>query len=341
MKHRPSVPGSVSAQQVLPVIRALQELGYDGERALELAGLQHAQLAGALARVPCDAEFAVWDAAVEVSGDPLIGLRIAERVRTGDLAAYEYLLRSTANLRAALTLANRFMRVVDDLTRLSLFEVGTTARMRMWRDAGYVMPSESVECIFLVLVKIAKEQFPAFDVREVCLRNEPHGDQATYARYFATAVRFGAAYDELVFDRKLLDVPLARADVGLAAVLEAHVQGLLESLPDEDPFLGNVRRAMFAALGTGDVSLTALAKALHVSPRTLRRRLTECGVPYKTLLDEVRREVALREVARNIESLDALAERLGFSEASTFYRAFKRWTGTTPARYRADSQQRR
>lgn len=335
MKHRPPLPGFMSALQVQPLIGALQDLGYDGERVLGLAGLTRQEISDPNARIPTGVEFALWDAAVEVTGDPLIGLRIAERVAVGALGAFEYLLRSSKSVRTAFDQADRFMKVIDELTRMAIFEEGEQARIRMWRDGGYPIPAHGTECVFLVIAGIGKKEFPSSPLREVCFSHKAHGDPAIYAQHFGCNVRFEAPHDELVIERALLDAPLSRADAGLAMVLEEHVQRLLQALPDEDPFVRRARGALLTALGEGNVSLDALATTLHMSPRTLRRRLTEHGVAYKTLLDEVRRELALQYVARNTESLDALSQRLGFTEPSTFYRAFKRWTGTTPAQYRS------
>jgi AraC-like DNA-binding protein len=124
----------------------------------------------------------------------------------------------------------------------------------------------------------------------------------------------------------------------LAVVLEEHMQRLLESLPREDPFVHRARGELLQALQRGGASLEAVAEALHVSPRTLRRRLEEHGTSYKALLDELRRELAYHYVGRTGEPPDAIAARLGFTEPSTFYRAFKRWSGTTPALFRANAK---
>jgi AraC-like DNA-binding protein len=337
MSGRPSVPGTSSAVALQALIRALNDLGYAGERVVGLAHLGNDVLVDRQARIPTEALFGIWDAVVELTGDPMIGLRVAERIAVGAVGAYEYLLRNSANVRAVLERADRFMRVVSDLMRISLLEDGDEAHIRMWRDGGYLIPSHEVECIFLVLVRIARDQISRPALRAVTFSHNPHGDPALYARYFGCRVQFEAAHNELVVARGVLESPLVRADAGLAMVLEDHVQRLLQALPEQqhDPLVNRVRGLLLAGLGNGGASFDELATTLHMSPRTLRRKLTEHGVAYKTLLDDVRRDLALYYVARNEEPLDAVAERLGFSEPSTFYRTFKRWTGTTPAQYRS------
>jgi AraC-like DNA-binding protein len=330
-------PGTSSTAALKALIRALNDLGYAGDRVVGLAHLGNDLLADPHARIPSEAVFAIWDAVVELTGDPMIGLRVAERIAVGAVGAYEYLLRNSANVRTALEHADRFMRVVSDLTRVSVFEDGDKAHIRMWRDGGYRIPSQQVECIFLVVIRIASEQIARAALRSVAFSHPPNGNPALYARYFGCRVEFATEHNELVVAREALDSPLVRADAGLAMVLEDHVQRLLQALPaqQQDPLVSRVRSLLLAGLGNGKASFDELATTLHMSPRTLRRKLTEHGVAYKTLLDDVRRDVALYYVARDEESLDAVATRLGFSEPSTFYRTFKRWTGTTPALYRS------
>ena len=137
-----------------------------------------------------------------------------------------------------------------------------------------------------------------------------------------------------MFPATAVDVPQQAADPTLATVLADHMQALLDALPTVDPFVQRARGLLLAGLQNGTASLEALAEGLHVSPRTLRRRLDEHGTSYKTLLDELRRDLAYHYLARSPEPPDVVAARLGFTEASTFYRAFKRWSGTTPARDR-------
>ena len=113
------------------------------------------------------------------------------------------------------------------------------------------------------------------------------------------------------------------------------MQRMLAEIPDEDPWLQRARTQLARQLTRGAASPAGLAEAMHLGTRTLRRRLLDHGTSYKQLLDDVRRDIAQHYVARSEESFDQIAERLGFADASAFYRAFKRWTDTTPAAYRS------
>jgi AraC-like DNA-binding protein len=221
---------------------------------------------------------------------------------------------------------------------MSLIEDGPRALLRMWRVGGYPHPAQGVECLFAILVRHATEELPGFRPIEVRLSHPAAGELAEYPRRFGCPVRFEQPDNEIVFPSAALDVPLRTADPQLGQVLEEHVQGLLDALPHGDPFVHRARSALASTLANGGPSLEALAASLHMTPRTLRRRLDEQSTSYKALLDELRRELACHYLNRSTERFEQIANRLGFAEPSTFYRAFKRWTGTTPALYRAQRE---
>jgi AraC-like DNA-binding protein len=100
-------------------------------------------------------------------------------------------------------------------------------------------------------------------------------------------------------------------------------------------FLERARKATLDAIAAGEPSLAAVARHLGASPRTVQRRLRRAGTRFEAVLDPLRRELALRHLADEAVGIDEVAARVGFSEPSAFYRAFRRWTGTSPRAYRA------
>jgi AraC-like DNA-binding protein len=124
------------------------------------------------------------------------------------------------------------------------------------------------------------------------------------------------------------------ADVTLGGYLDQLATELLRGLPDPDSFRDRVRRAMWSELSDGPPALTTTAANLAVSPRTLQRRLREEGTSFGQLLDELRREFALRLLRDRKLAVYEVAFLLGYAEPSTFHRAFRRWTGLSPLRFR-------
>ena len=121
---------------------------------------------------------------------------------------------------------------------------------------------------------------------------------------------------------------------GTSALTEGAVHRILDALPEEVGFLDRVRRTILEELGLGEPKLARLAQRMQLSERTLQRWLQRERTSVQALIDGARRELALRQLASTSQSIAQIAHLVGFAEVRAFHRAFKRWTGSTPAAYR-------
>jgi AraC-like DNA-binding protein len=155
-----------------------------------------------------------------------------------------------------------------------------------------------------------------------------------HRRFFRAPIHFDDRVTALVVRRELLAAPLVRSDPGLCAVLERQVHETLARIPKVNALSERVRHLIARDLTTGEPHARAIAAALHMSPRTLQRQLGHEGTTLRALVDDLRRDLAGRYLSERKIAIAEVAFLLGFSEASAFHRAFKRWSGTTPAEYR-------
>jgi AraC-like DNA-binding protein len=325
---------TVSALQILPIAEAFATLGLDVETILKRAGLPPRAQLDRHARVAIDAELAFWALAVEQSGDRTLGLRAADHVPRGALGSFEYLLWYSETLEELIARARRYGRVLDDLARLDVSISDEVATVRISRVGDYPVPPAGTECLFAVTLTSIRRIWPDFRPLRVSFSHTGPRDHALYERQFGCPVRFGASANEISCDAALLQRAAAASDPALGRVLQDHTERLLSELPAHDSLLEKARDTLRALLAQGCAQPGALAHALGLGERTLRRRLQSEGTSFQMLLDELRRQLALSNVKHGSDSLEQLAEKLGFSDVSAFYRAFKRWTGTTPAQYR-------
>ena len=124
-----------------------------------------------------------------------------------------------------------------------------------------------------------------------------------------------------------------RDSAGARALAEDAVHRILDARPAES-FLDRVRHTILEELGLGEPKLARLAQRLQMSERTLQRWLQRERTSVQALIDAARRELALHQLATSAQSIAQIAHLVGFAEVRAFHRAFKRWTGSTPAAYR-------
>jgi len=194
-----------------------------------------------------------------------------------------------------------------------------------------------VECTFALLCIKSQALGALPAVRKVCFTHLNAVPVARYVAYFGCEVQFGADANELVFDSSQMrqDLP---GDPNLRSVLEVHAREQLARIPEGEPLVHEVRRHLLEQLERGTVDPGLLARRVRMSERTLRRRLQAAGTRYQDLLDELRAQLARQYVQKPDADVNQVAIRLGFADPSTFYRAFKRWTGLTPAQFQRQAR---
>lgn len=158
--------------------------------------------------------------------------------------------------------------------------------------------------------------------------------QTDTARVFGAEVRYGQPHTALYFDAALLRLPVAQDAGSLAGFLRDAPHNLLVRYRDDSCLAERIRRHLRGHLDTELPSLEQMAETLRLTPQTLRRRLREEGGGYQRIKDNLRRDAAIGLLERSGLPLQEVALRLGFSEPSTFHRAFKKWTGVAPGEYR-------
>jgi AraC-like DNA-binding protein len=271
---------------------------------------------------------------VRTTGDADLGLRAALASHLGCAGPLDYAMHSANSVRESLKVASRFASLYSDALDLALtIENGLAIiRLRNKLSAPRAITDFTVGAWFRNHLQVQIE--PVSDVE--CWFSYPRPDDiSVHSQVFGAAqLHFGATFDGFSFDAGFLDRPLASAVPLLHAVHCEHLEALGASLVEPLTTTLRVRQLIANALRHGRPSATSIARELHVSRRTLVRRLEGDGTTFRLELDELRRELALRFVAMRTLSLTEITTLLGFSQVQGFHRAFKRWTGQTPLRYR-------
>ena len=164
----------------------------------------------------------------------------------------------------------------------------------------------------------------------------PPQDESPYRSAFGCEVTFGADRASLEIAPSTLDANPVQANSMTARLAEDQCRRLVSQMTTTGGATAALRRQLLARPGQFP-SLPEIARALHVSERSLRRKLTAEKSSYRAVLAQVRETLARAYLRDTGLHLDEIAERLGYSDAANFSHAFRRWTGTTPGRFRADT----
>ena len=320
-----------------PVVAGLRALGHDADAIVAAAGLDASALDDLEGRVPHGVAMRLWSCAVAVTGDDDLGLHVAEAAPIQAFDVHAYAMLSSPTLRDAFERAGRYQRLIHDTTGYALESEpgGERAILRHALPGGRPVsrhPAELLAALWLRFGRLVTgDDWSPLEVRFAHRRPAGRHD---HDRIFRAPVRFGAGENAMVIARAVLDARNARSDLGLLDVLDRYAAGLLAGRPRVNTVSERVRVHLDGELSGGAPSAEACARALGMSVRTLRRALRAEGTAFTELLEQARRERAARLLAGDRASIAEVAFLLGFSELSAFYRAFRRWTGMTPAQFR-------
>lgn len=330
---------SFSARGVHHLLEGLRGLDVDADALCRDAGLTAAKLRDPAYRVATAGLLRLFAGAEARSGDPLIGLHVAERVRYGSLATS--LLSSQNTLAEALQTQGRVQALLLGADAVSVQQRGGWTHVAL--NAG--SPPSRVRhlaeyCIASSCRLMRWMTLEAARPDEVHFRHRPAGPAAEYERAFACPVRFQMRESGALLPHTALAAPLISANEQLAPQLEMLARAALEA----QPALA-LRDAVVAALRVAWMERTAcrreiIARRLGIGARTLQRRLEDEGTSFAQVLDETRREAALALLVEPACSVGEVSRSVGYADQFAFNKAFRRWTGQSPSAYRQRLLQR-
>ncbi len=325
---------SVLAQSVGSLWRVIESYGLDPEPLFRAEGLDLELPIEPGTRLPYDSLDAVRARAARATGDPAFGLRVADRVHPSYLGALGYAFLASTTLRSGFERIHRYVRVLNEQGRFDLIDEpgALRARLSVGQDSlDPVVRDDGQLAMLLTLCRLNGGE--TLNPVEVCFTHAAPEDTGPYESLFGCPLVFGAPANELAISAEDADRILPSANDVLAQMNERIVIQRLAQL-DRDNVTGRVRAAIMDQLPSGDVSDESVADALHMTPRTLHRRLKDDGESFRTLLTAVRRDLAEQYLADSSLTLTEITFLLGFSEMSSFSRAYKNWNGISPSEAR-------
>jgi len=311
--------------------------GMDRHVLTHAAGLDDVDLADADARVHVSAQVALWQMLAKAISDSGFGVRMGASFQVREAGLLGYVLVYSATLGAALERLARYSAVLNDavIVTLERGSDGTVAVVQRYPEMGKGLPF-AVDYRLAALLSVCREITGVEMVpTEVDFAYPQHVSTLEHARFFRCPLRFGMRISRMVFTERDVRLPVRRGDETLARYLSAHAEHTLQSLVVGSSIRERVRSTIWNTLSDGRPTLSRIAPALAMPPRTLQRRLAEEGTSLQHEVEDVRKAMAMALLRDRSIPIDEVAFLLGYPEPSTLFRSFKRWTGSTPQRYRS------
>ena len=327
---------SVFAPALGAIWKQLEEYGIDPDPVFRSEGINPESMYDAGARVPAERFQRLDIKAAELSNDPFFGLRGAEHFRPAHLGALGFAWLASSSLRTAFQRLSRYARIIQEKLTVNLdeddqfFYVRIDARLS---DLGARLREEGQ---LASLVKFCRTiAGSSFNPARICFQQEHPEDTSYHYQLFRCPIEFGAPETVFVINRDEVDKRLTGSNDELAKLNEHIVVRYLAHSARND-IVNRVKAAIIDGLANGMVTEASIAEELHTTPRNMHRKLQKEDTSFKQLLMDVRQDLAKQYIQDRSKTLTEISFMLGFSEVSSFSRAFKGWTGKPPSEARKD-----
>ncbi|MRG93071.1 AraC family transcriptional regulator [Polyangium spumosum] len=325
--------GDLPAAYALHLVDLVARWGVSPPEVLDGLGLTRESLTNPAARISLETTGTLVKRAIALTGEPGLSLFMGLQMRLSSHGYLGFAAMTAGTIRQAIELAIRFVPTRTTALAFHLHVEGETASLVLEERAPL---GEAREFILVTLMmgiaQIARDVTKKELVGDADFAFEEPGHFSRFAHLAPGRVRFGKAKNRIVFASSVLDLPLDMADPVAMQLAREQCEREMQALGRDDRTAARVRELL--PLPEGYRSLEEIAQQIGVSPRTLKRRLADAGTSYSDLLDDLRRERAMLLLRDESLSREQIAERLGYSDAANFARAFRRWTGKTPGMLR-------
>lgn len=328
-----------SSSSVHLLTRLATDRGMTLDAVLADSGLAAETLGDPRAEVTARQEFQIMRNLLRYCGDePGLGVIAGRDYHIATYGAWGLALISAPTLRATVEIALRYVDLAFAFTQMRFEEADGEARLYIEDEK---IPAEIrtflVERISSGIQTIGLDLFAAgIPLTRVAFRHPAPTDTSHHREVFGVEPTFDAGANCIVFDAELLDLPLPQANEWSLRAYEELCKELVDKRRGRTGFAGTVRDLL--ARHPGEIpDQTTVAAELHLSPRTLFRRLAEEGTSFRALVDEVRETLAEEMLCTAGMTTEQVSSRLGYAEPACFVRAFKRWKGVSPQAFRAQN----
>ncbi|MET1109890.1 MAG: AraC family transcriptional regulator [Allosphingosinicella sp.] len=312
-------------------------VGLDPAAMLRRADIDPAELADPEHLLDAGRVSALLEASARASSCPVFGLLMAESRSVASVGAIGLLLKHQGTAREVIEAVVQYQSLLTQVIAISTEDMEGATVVRTELSAGIGGP-QSTEYLMGLFCRIVSELTGGrWHPESAHFLHDPPADLAVHRRIFQCALVFRSDFNGFVCSTGSLDAPNPAAD----SIMARHARRYLDMLvpdPADGSITERARRCIYLLLPAGRATLEQVGANMGLSARTLQRSLEKEGRTFATLLNEVRRELALRYLASSTHSVTAIAQMTGYATPSSFTRWFAAEFGVAPAAWRAEER---
>jgi AraC-like DNA-binding protein len=326
---------SVSVTVLSQMFLYLNSLKVDVAEFLRSLGLDPEIVKSPDARIPIETYLMIQDGAAHYTNDPYFGLHMGEFAEAGSWSILGYMMMNCKTLGEAFEKSGRYSRIIGNLIEGSAqFRFNKIKVVFSTPPHAPKMTRHCFESTFSSSVRMMRALTGVhLSPLEVTFIYPQPESTSEYERIFCCPVLFGQKENSVTISTAITNTPILLGNPGLLAYFEKYAQDFLAEMERKNEYTQTVTKIILARLDDESLSIEKVAKEMAVSVRTLQNRLEAEGVVFSELLKEIRERLAKKYLRENY-SVEQITYLLGFSEASVFRKAFKKWAGVTPREYR-------
>ena len=332
---------TVSVHYLNAILARAQQAGIDTAPYVQRLDMAPDILNDPNARIPSDQYVRLAAQLVKATDDEFLLLGGRHRTRAGSFALMSHAVIGSANLQRAILRCFQFYNLfLEDIQfRLHKRHDEAVVTVHLKNPALDWDHTTSDSCLVLLHRFFSWLVGQRLELTQVSVSGDGPVMKEEYKRLFRTRILFDQPHNGLHFKLRYLDMPVAQTPQTLKQFLREAPENLVV-IPDNDNSLtARIRTLIGTDFRHEFPDFESVAKTMNTTPQTLRRHLKGEGTSYQEIKDNMRRDAAIYYLNRSHNTINEIAELMGFSEPSTFHRAFKKWTGLTPGAYRQNSDE--
>jgi len=324
---------TIAAPTTKILYKLMEKYLLDSESLFQAAGIKKEDLNDINKRISYETMQGLWEQASELINDPCFGITGVEIWHPSDLNALGYAWLTSSTLRTALDRFHRFLEIATGFYRLNLDETETGYELIFdFKDKESLNMAQADASMAIVMEMCRVNLKNSLSPVSVSVTHPQPPCHNKYFSYYGCPVYFTQNSNKIILPLEAIDIPLFNSDPNLAFINDKAIIEYLSRL-NKDDIVQQVKKLITEQLASS-INSEQVAQSLNMSERSMHRRLNEKGTTFKKIMQDVRIELSKLYIRNNQFNITEIAFQLGFSDSSSFSRAFKRWTGTSPAGYR-------